>query len=127
MSEESTKDLSGQRTFEERVLAEFAGINTQLAAIRGDIAGLDLRLTSVEQRLTTVENRLSTFEDRLTALEDRVDARLRETRPIWEAVLEKIERLDQKFDTVIQDIYEVRTDIRQHAKRLMELERRPSP
>jgi predicted nucleic acid-binding Zn-ribbon protein len=110
MSEEPTKDMSGQ-TFEERVLAEFVGINTQLGAIRGDIAALDLRLNAVEQRLTTVE--------------DKVDARLRETQPIWEAVLAKIDRLDEKFDTVIQDIYEVRTDIRQHAKRLTELERRP--
>lgn len=127
MSEELTKDLSGQQTFEERVLAEFAGINTQLAAIRGDIAALDLRLTRVEQRLTSVEDRLTSVEGRLTSVEDRVDARLRETRPIWEAVLAKIERLDEKFDTVIQDIYEVRTDIRQHAKRLTELERQLHP
>lgn len=113
MNEEPTKDLTGSQTFEERVLAEFAAINTQLAAIRGDIAGLDARLT--------------TFEERLTTLEERVDARLRETRPIWEAVMAKIDRLDEKFDIVIRDIYDVRTDIHQHTKRLTELERRPRP
>jgi predicted nuclease with TOPRIM domain len=31
---------------------------------------------------------------RLTALEDKVDARLRETRPIWEAVLARLEAVE---------------------------------
>src|SRR5216684_4016137 len=111
MSGEPTKDLSDRRTFEERVMAEFAAVRAEQAAIRRDIASLDTRLTAVEQRLVT--------------LEDRVDARLRETRPIWEAVQASIERLDKKFDNVIRDLYDVRTDIGLHDKRLRDLERRP--
>ena len=131
MSEEPTKDLSNPRTFEERVMAEFAAmragftaihaefaaVRVEQAAIRRDIAALDTRLTAVEQRLVTVEQRLVTLEDRL-------DARLRETRPIWEAVQASLERLDKKFDNVIRDLYDVRTDNGLLEKRLHELERR---
>jgi chromosome segregation ATPase len=124
MSEEPTKDLSDGRTFEERVMAEFAAIRAEQAATRRDIAALDTRLTAVEQRLVTVEQRLATVEQRLVTLEDRVDARLRETRPIWEAVQASLERLDEKFDNVIRDLYDVRTDIGLHDKRLKEIERR---
>lgn len=109
MSEEPTKDLSEPRTFEQLVMAEFGAmraefgaVNIQLTAMRGDIARLDARLTRVEERLSTVEERLST-------LEDRVDARLRETRPIWEAVQSSIQRLDKKFDNVIRDLYDVQS------------------
>ena len=120
MSEEETKDLSGARNFEDRLFSE-------LAAIRDDIARVDARLTAIEIRLTALENRLTAVENRLSMLEDRVDARLLETRPIWEAVQASIKRLDQKFDTVIQDLYEVRTDSRLHDKLLNEHERRLNP
>ena len=114
------KDLSSARNFEDRLFGE-------LAAISGDIAGLDARLAAVEISLSVLENRLTAVENRLSMLEDRVDARLVETRPIWEAVQSSIKRLDQKFDTVIQDLYEVRTDSRVHDKLLREHEQRLNP
>ena len=134
MSEEETKDLSSARNFEDRLFGELtairgdiaafggdiAAIGNEIAAIRDDIAKLDIRLTALEKSMTGVENRLS-------LLEDRVDARLLETRPIWEAVQASIKRLDEKFDTVIQDLYEVRTDSRLHGKLLSEHERRLNP
>ena len=99
------------------MLAELAAIRVEQGAIRTDIAALDSRLATVESRLTTVESRLVT-------LEDRVDSRLRETRPIWEAVQLAIKRLEMKFDNVILDLYELRTNHRMLDKRLKELEAR---
>jgi predicted nucleic acid-binding Zn-ribbon protein len=104
MSEEETKTLVDSGVFQNRLFDELAvirdntaGMNTrltvledrlfsELGAIRSEIAGLDARLTAVEKRLVALENRLS-------ALEDRVEARLLETRPIWEAVQSSIKRL----------------------------------
>jgi len=117
MDEDPTRGLPGHQTFEERVFAGFevmhsgfeamhrgfAAVHGELAAIRGDIAALDARLTT---------------------LEERVDARLQETRPIWEAVQLQITRLDEKFEIVIRELYEVRTDTVLHGKRLDEIERR---
>ena len=89
MSDDPTRELPRDGSFEVRVLAE-------LAEIRG----------------------------RLTTLEEKVDSRLSETRPIWEAVQLAIKHLDLKFDTVLSDLYDVRTNSRSFDKRLMKLEAR---
>ena len=38
--------------------------------------------------------RFDNLDGRLTALEDKVDSRLRETRPIWEAVLTRLQAVE---------------------------------
>jgi predicted nuclease with TOPRIM domain len=38
--------------------------------------------------------RFDNLDGRLTALEDKVDSRLRETRPIWEAVLARLDAVE---------------------------------
>ena len=104
MSEENTDRFEGNTPFEIRVLREFANINQRLN-------GLDSRLTS---------------------LEEKVDARLKETRPIWEAVLTRLDGMDMRlesmdrrlekvedtFATVAEELLEMRTDIGRVKKRL---------
>jgi hypothetical protein len=91
MSEENTDRLEGSTPFEIRVLRE----------------------------LTNLNRRLDGLEVRLTSLEEKVEARLHDTRPIWEAVLSRLdsidarlERVDDKFDAVASELLDVRTDIR---------------
>src|SRR5689334_21985331 len=83
---------------------------------------------------------LANLNNRLTSLEEKVDSRLRETRPIWEAVLSRLDsvetrldgmdtrldgmdtRLDNietglkkvatKFDVVASELLDVRSDVR---------------
>ena len=131
MSEDLTKRFEGGSPFEKRVIAEFAAlrgdiaeIRTQQAAMARNIASLDRRLTSVEQRLTSVERHLTSLDQRLTSLEEKVDMRLKETRPIWEAVKAQIEKLDEKFNLFIRDLYDIRGEISLHGKRLDIIERR---
>lgn len=130
MNEDPTKKLSDGESFEARVLSGLAAIQAGQAEIRNEqieirreqaemrqaIAALSSRLASVEERLTSVE-------ERLTSLEEKVDARLRETRPIWESVLDNIKRLDLKFDEVLSDLYEVRSDIKRHERLILQLEK----
>ena len=96
MSEENTERFEGSTPFEIRVLREFANINQSLDGLDG----------------------------RLTSLEEKVDARLKETRPIWEAVLlrlEKIEtrldKMDSKFDVVAAQLLDMRGDVELLKKR----------
>lgn len=58
------------------------------------------RLDSIDSRLSNVENRLSTVENRLSTLEDKVDRRLQETRPIWEQVLVRLDKLEGEVGTL---------------------------
>ena len=104
MSEEQTERLEGGTPFETRVLRE----------------------------LTNINQRLNGLEVRLTELEAKVDARLHDTRPIWEAVLARLdsietrldgmdtrlERVEDKFDVVAGQWLDVRTDIGRLKKRL---------
>lgn len=118
MSEEQTERFEGGTPFEIRVLLE---------------------LTNINQRLNGLEVRLSN-------LEEKVDARLRETRPIWEAVLarldtvegrldsietrldsmdarlekmdERLEKVEDKFDAVAEELLDMRSEIKRVKKRL---------
>ncbi len=90
MSEETTRDMTDARSFEERVLAEFA-------ALRREVGDINTRLTS---------------------LEDKVDARLRETRPIWEDVRSRLANIEselsnmnRQFRSLIADLFQVRVRV----------------
>ena|SRR5919202_999500 len=106
MSEDPTQGLP-THSFEERVL-------TGLSDIRQDLTRLDIRLTSVEGRMTS--------------LEEKVDARLLETRPIWEGVLARLTaiesemprlggieselaRMNRQFRTSVADMFELRVRV----------------
>jgi archaellum component FlaC len=50
------------------------------------VQSMDSRLGNVEARLGSLEDRLGNVEDRLGSLETKVEERLKDTRPMWEAV-----------------------------------------
>ena len=90
MSEENTERFEGGTPFEIRVLRELANIS----------------------------QRLNGLEVRLTNLEEKVEARLYDTRPMWESVLAgiqimstRLERMDAKFDVVGAQLLDLRTDV----------------
>ena len=103
MSEEQTERFEGGTPFEIRVLRELANIN----------------------------QRLNGLESRLTSLDEKVDSRLKETRPIWEAVLSRLDKIetrldsmdarlakmDAKFDVVGSQLLDMRGDIELLKKR----------
>ncbi|HYP01900.1 MAG TPA: hypothetical protein VER76_17045 [Pyrinomonadaceae bacterium] len=134
MSEDLTQNLP--TSFQERVLAEFAAIrqeftnlNTRLTSVENRLTSVEERLTSVENRLLSVENRFLSVENRLASVEDRVlsvdtrltslentvDIRLRETRPIWEGVQQRLtgieselNNLNRQIRTLLADLFQVR-------------------
>ena len=101
MSEDLTQNLPD--SFEQRVLAEFAAMRTDFAAVKRELG---------EQRemLTQVHTRALSLDARLTSLEDKVDARLRETRPIWEGVLQRLTQIEKNLETLT---YHFKTMIRE--------------
>ena len=122
MNEGPTRELPQRRSFEEQVLAEFAALRSEVAALGNDVAALRSDVAEIRTQQSAMAKNIAGIDKRLTSLEDIVDARLKETRPIWEAVQAQIEKLDQKFDIVIRDLYDVRGDMALHAKRISQLE-----
>jgi len=123
MNEEPTKDLA-TRAFQMRVLDEFAAVRAEQAAVRSDITEMRNDIVEIRTQQAAMAKNIGALDDRLTSLEERVDARLKETRPIWEAVQEQLQKLNDKFDIVLHEFYEVRADIKNHGRRISELERR---
>jgi chromosome segregation ATPase len=101
MSEDTSQDMPEARSFEERVFARFDA--------------MDARFDSLDKRLNM--------------LEEKVERRLQETRPIWEAVQNKLEQLDEKFgrlnekfDLILSDLYDMRANVKSLGKRMTNLE-----
>lgn len=116
-----------------RVLNEFAAVRAEQAAMRQDIAEMRTEIAEMRTDIRELQahqaamaKNIAGIDQRLTTLEERVDTRLKETRPIWEAVQEQIQRLGEKFDAVILEFYELRGELKIHGRRIAELERRLS-
>jgi len=124
VSEDPTKELPEASPFEQRVLAELGALRSGVGALRNDVGALRSEVAEVRARQVAMAQSISALDQRLKSLEEKVDSRFKETRPIWEAVRAQIEKLDEKFNIFIRDLYDVRGDIGLHDKRLGVLERR---
>jgi uncharacterized coiled-coil DUF342 family protein len=131
---EPPKDLA-TRAFQKRVLDEFAAVRREQAKLgdelRGELSLVRAEQTAMRQDITEIRAQqaamaqsIARLDERLTSLELQADERLKETRPIWEAVQEQVQRLVEKFDAVLHDFYELRGELRIHGRRIGELERR---
>jgi tetrahydromethanopterin S-methyltransferase subunit G len=125
MSEERTRDLSDNRSFEERVFARFDSIDACFGTV-------DARFDEMEARFDAMEAR---FGARFDALDSRVQAlesKSLDTKPIWERALaeilnikERVENIERKFDVLTLDMMQLRGDQRRVDKRMDALESRP--
>lgn len=62
------------------------------------LQAINMRFDSMETRLDSMDMRFDAIDARLSALEEKVDRRLMETRPIWEAVLAQLEKLEERLE-----------------------------
>ena len=129
MSEERTRDLSDNRSFEERVFARLDSFEERVFA---RFVAMEARGNAMESRF---EARFDAIDARLDGLDTRVqalEARALDTKPIWERALAEIllikqgvEDLNRKIDVLNQDVLQVRADQRRVEKRMDALESRP--
>lgn len=94
MNEEITQNIPDGRSFEERVFARFDALEAHL---NSRLDAFEARLDKMEARLNAMETRLDKMDARLTSLEEKVDQRLKETRPIWEQVLVRLDAMEKRF------------------------------
>jgi len=114
MSDNPTRETPDSRSFEERVFARFDS--------------LDERIGRFESR---IEGKVDALDGRLTALEEKVDARLRETRPIWEAmqadlaqVKSEVKDSNRGLKLIHKDIFKVRINEAEQDERIDKLDER---
>jgi chromosome segregation ATPase len=122
MSETRTGDLSGGRSFEERVFARFDAIDARFNAME---ARFEARFDQVEARLDRVEGRIDSLDSRIQALE----AKALDTKPIWERALaeilnikERVTKLERHFEVLAIEMVKLRGEQREINLRLDNLE-----
>lgn len=93
MSDNPTQEMPDSRSFEERVFARFDSLDVRMDRMETKVDGLDPRLSSLELKVDALDGRLTT-------LEEKVDTRLRETRPIWEAVLTRLTGVEERLGSL---------------------------
>jgi chromosome segregation ATPase len=122
MSEDRTRDLSDNRSFEERVFARFDSIDTRFGTVDARFDAMDARFDAMDTRFDAMDTRFDAVDARLAGLDTRVqalEARAYDTKPIWERALaeilnvkERMENIERKFDVLIQDMMQLRGDQR---------------
>ncbi|MGA9995964.1 MAG: hypothetical protein WBP93_11155 [Pyrinomonadaceae bacterium] len=110
MSKDLTQEFPDARSFEERVFARFDA--------------LDTRLSGMDARLSQMDGRLSAMDGRLTSLEEKVDARLHDTRPIWEAVLSRLDKIEDEVKSIKRQMKVLHEDVLQVREEQVDLDER---
>jgi chromosome segregation ATPase len=84
----------------------------------------------LEQKVSRLEQKIDVIDGRLSSLEATVDNRLKETRPVWEAIEARLEAVEINLDRVQAVAHELRSDFRDWCKgmnaRIENLETRAS-
>jgi tetrahydromethanopterin S-methyltransferase subunit G len=143
MSEETTRELPDNRSFEERVFARFDAMDARFDAMEARFesrfAAIDARFDKLESRFDALEARVETRFNAVDARLDRVEIRVQaleskalDTKPIWEQALvaivevkERVENIERKFDVLTLDMMQLRGDQRRVEKRMDALESHP--
>ena len=73
-------------------------------SLEDKIDRLIIAVQSMDSRLGNIEARLGNVEARLEALETKVDERLKDTRPMWEAVQTQIAEVESSLRAEIQGL-----------------------
>ena len=99
-------------------------LRSNVTQLRSEVTQLRAEVTELRTQQSAMAKNIAALDQRLSTLEQRVDERLKETRPIWEAVQIQIQRLGEKLDGALLEFHELRAEIRLHGVRIAELERR---
>ena len=109
---------------------QFARILSELAELRGMMNGFGNKIASLETRVGALEAKVD-------ALDDKVENRLKETRPLWEVVIARLDGLQgdldnlhgdvdrgfRKMSVFADDVIQVRADQRHLEDRLDKIEK----
>ena len=115
MSENITKGAGNPLSFEERVFARFDAMDARFDKVDVRLDALETRVASMEENIGA---RFAVLDLRIGKLEEMVDARLKETRPIWESVQFELRKLNGKFEQAVEDLFDLRADQKTLRKRV---------
>jgi chromosome segregation ATPase len=115
MSDNPTRETPDSHSFEERIFARFDAFERRFDAFERSIEArfsrLEEKVDAMERRFSRLEEKVDAMDTRLTTLEGKVDERLRETRPIWEAMQANIAYLKDAVKEIKRTLKVMHTDL----------------
>lgn len=90
MSEDPTQDLPTQ---------DLSAVE-MLSLVLADVRDMKTRLGALESETRGVASGLTTLENEVAALHSTVEDRFKDTRPIWQAINERTERIEARLNRI---------------------------
>ena len=118
MSEETTRDLSDNRSFEKRVFVRFDAIDARFDAME---VRFDARFDALDSRVQALESKSLDTKP----IWERALAEIHEVKQGVEEVKGRVENIERKFDVLALDMMQLRGDQRRVEKRMDAIESRP--
>ena len=113
MNEEPTQNLSGTRSFEERVFARFDAFDTRFDSVDARFDSIDARFDTVDARLEKLESRAydtkSIWERALTAILD-MGLEMGEVKNEVGEVKNKVTGIENRVAVIESDVASIKTD-----------------
>lgn len=80
----------------QEVKAEMQEVKTEVQEVKTEMREVKLRVSSLENNMVYFGTRLQTLEDKVDAVDEKIESRLYDTRPIWQSVLERLDKLERE-------------------------------
>ena len=99
MSEDLTQGLNG--SLEDKVdwlISAVRSMDSKVESIDSGVESIHSRVESVDSRVESIHSRVESMDSRLGSLETKVDERLKDTRPMWEAVQAQLAEVRESQD-----------------------------
>jgi chromosome segregation ATPase len=117
-------------SLEQKVDKRFSSLEQKVDKLEQRVDKLEQQGDRLEQKVGRLEQKVDVIDGRLSSLEATVDNRLKETRPVWEAIEARLEAVEINLDRVQAVAHELRSDFRDWRKgmnaRIENLESRAS-
>lgn len=112
MSKDLTQKLNGSLedkvdrliTIVQSVDSRVENVGTRIETFGTRLDRIEARLGSLEARQESFETRLASLDTRLESLETKVDERLKDTRPMWEAVQSQLTEVESSLHSEMRGL-----------------------
>lgn len=140
MNEEPTKDLSGKKSFEERVFERFDAVDARLEKLESrshdtkpiweralkaimetglEVGEVKNKVTAIEQRVEVIENKVGGIETEVAVMRTDYGAIRSEFEDLKR---ELVRQLTRRLDLVLKTMVDHRDDLRDAEERITQLE-----
>jgi len=105
MSKDLTQNLNGSLEEKvDRLIIAVQSMDSRFASMESRFESIESRIESMESRIESMDSRLGSVDARLGGLETKVDERLKDTRPMWEAVQAQLAEVESSLRGEIQGL-----------------------